>query len=469
MAMPDVQTMQITLPVKKVLTIPSSKRISNRSGCSKSAEPSPVGLFRLKDGGAVTASADNDLTNLNWLQKPHVLNSLCSSLAESPARVRAMRRMPAKRTGETKTNIPVNGERYDSDKAFDSILAVRNRRTGSGRMPTKPPLSFACMIFMAIESSPDKMLPVREIYNWIMKKFPFFRTASPGWKNSVRHNLSLNKCFRKVEKSIRNSPSASPVSKGSCWAVDKEYRKSLLTALKRTPYHPYHQYFTPCSDGFVGLSGIEAISVASSKPFDTAEKEAAFTMCMISNTPDRNTTPVTPIILHAIELDHSYAKKPQKNRGLCLADVAAAASLLHFQSTLDGAGSPCSNHSDGRESIESSDIDDVIDKDYDFTVMESEEELEVKVNKLENSLSDSGYVDTPQLLAKHVTMEELGVNALLHLANSPALVANCNSNNSNTPSISPSLEQFPPKFTSTPAKDSIQVLPINPVHRSCIV
>ena len=27
---------------------------------------------------------------------------------------------------------------------------------------------------------------------------------------------------------------------------------------------------------------------------DTAEKEAAFTMCMISNTPDRNTTPVTP-------------------------------------------------------------------------------------------------------------------------------------------------------------------------------
>ena len=59
------------------------------------------------------------------------------------------------------------------------------------------------------------------------------------------------------------------------------------------------------------MSGIEAISVASSKPFgklgvihhykcyvvvyiDTAEKEAAFTMCMISNTPDRNTTPVTP-------------------------------------------------------------------------------------------------------------------------------------------------------------------------------
>jgi len=104
--------------------------------------------------------------------------------------------------------------------------------------------------------------------------------------------------------------------------------------------------------------------------------------------------------------------------------------------------------------------------------MESEEELEInhKVTKLEDSLSDSGYVDTsPQLLelAKHITMEELGVNALLHLANSPALAANCNSNNSNTPhSISPSLEQFPPKFTSTPAKDSIQVLPIHPLNES---
>jgi len=153
-----------------------------------------------------------------------------------------------------------------------------------------------------------------------------------------------------------------------------------------------------------------------------------------------------------------------------LADVAAAASLLHFQNTLDEtAGSPYSQHSDGRDSIESSDEElNEVDKDYDFS-MESEDELELNDkagSKLDNSLSDSGYVDaSPQLLelAKHVTMEELGVNALLHLANSPALVANCNGNNSNTPSISPSaLEQFPPRFTSTPAKDSIQVLPLHP-------
>jgi hypothetical protein len=53
---------------------------------------------------------------------------------------------------------------------------------------------------MAIEDSPQRALPVKEIYAWILEHFPYFKNAPTGWKNSVRHNLSLNKCFRKVEK-----------------------------------------------------------------------------------------------------------------------------------------------------------------------------------------------------------------------------------------------------------------------------
>lgn len=64
----------------------------------------------------------------------------------------------------------------------------------------KPPYSFSCLIFMAIEDSEQKALPVKEIYTWILNHFPYFRNAPTGWKNSVRHNLSLNKCFQKVEK-----------------------------------------------------------------------------------------------------------------------------------------------------------------------------------------------------------------------------------------------------------------------------
>ena len=65
----------------------------------------------------------------------------------------------------------------------------------------KPPFSFSCLIFMAIEESPTKRLPVKDIYDWIVNNFAFFRAAPAGWRNSVRHNLSLNKCFRKVDKS----------------------------------------------------------------------------------------------------------------------------------------------------------------------------------------------------------------------------------------------------------------------------
>lgn len=74
---------------------------------------------------------------------------------------------------------------------------------------SKPPYSFSCLIFMAIEDSPIKALPVKDIYGWIVDHFPYYKNAPTGWKNSVRHNLSLNKCFRKVEKapvSIVNIP-----------------------------------------------------------------------------------------------------------------------------------------------------------------------------------------------------------------------------------------------------------------------
>lgn len=37
----------------------------------------------------------------------------------------------------------------------------------------------------------------------------------------------------------------SSFSKGGLWTVDADYRRSLLAALKRSPYHPYHSYFTP--------------------------------------------------------------------------------------------------------------------------------------------------------------------------------------------------------------------------------
>ncbi|XP_064828776.1 forkhead box protein N1-like [Oncorhynchus masou masou] len=79
----------------------------------------------------------------------------------------------------------------------------------------KPIYSYSILIFMALRNSKTGSLPVSEIYRFMTEHFPYFKTAPDGWKNSVRHNLSLNKCFEKVENKIGNSS-----RKGCLWALN---------------------------------------------------------------------------------------------------------------------------------------------------------------------------------------------------------------------------------------------------------
>lgn len=70
---------------------------------------------------------------------------------------------------------------------------------------------------MAIRASPSQELYLTDIYSYVQKNFPFYRKEDKGWKNSIRHNLSLNKSFLR-----KPPPNRTEGRKSSLWFIDPQ-------------------------------------------------------------------------------------------------------------------------------------------------------------------------------------------------------------------------------------------------------
>ncbi|KAM3609055.1 uncharacterized protein V6R79_009128 [Siganus canaliculatus] len=89
----------------------------------------------------------------------------------------------------------------------------------------RPPFTYATLIRQAIMETSDMQLTLNEIYNWFTRTFAYFRSNAATWKNAVRHNLSLHKCFVRVEN-----------VKGAVWTVDEvEYQRRRSQKMTGSP------------------------------------------------------------------------------------------------------------------------------------------------------------------------------------------------------------------------------------------
>ncbi|KAF2832427.1 hypothetical protein CC86DRAFT_280306 [Ophiobolus disseminans] len=78
----------------------------------------------------------------------------------------------------------------------------------------RPTANYVVLIHEAISSSPTGQMNLQQIYNYIERKYPWykFKTTTSGWQSSVRHNLGQHDAFVKGDKE----------GKGFNWKVNQE-------------------------------------------------------------------------------------------------------------------------------------------------------------------------------------------------------------------------------------------------------
>ncbi|MEQ2217760.1 hypothetical protein XENOCAPTIV_021780 [Xenoophorus captivus] len=158
--------------------------------------------------GEVTASSAAEQTENN------MLNDQNPELKEVDIRhdVQGMRPQELDLDGGRSKTSEEEWDKEQHEEGEEEVTTTTTPTSCSSEKPSdKPNQSYIALISKAILASEEKKLLLCDIYQWIMDHYPYFKSKDKNWRNSVRHNLSLNDCFIKAGRSDNG--------KGHFWAI----------------------------------------------------------------------------------------------------------------------------------------------------------------------------------------------------------------------------------------------------------
>ncbi|KAI9781299.1 MAG: hypothetical protein M1839_006092 [Geoglossum umbratile] len=118
---------------------------------------------------------------------------------------------PSSHTDKTELRASPSSNKDRASEDADPQYTVGDDMDGGEDEANQP---YAQLIYKALMSTPEHKMVLTEIYNWFRNNFEKYKKAKgKGWQNSIRHNLSMNGAFTKVEK-------ADDSAKGFIWVLE---------------------------------------------------------------------------------------------------------------------------------------------------------------------------------------------------------------------------------------------------------
>ena len=173
----------------------------------------------------MTQDVDESLTNLDWLLNLNINVKITTPTTPAWREPQAVSFQSTSSTTKVLTNC-ANPHRPTGAIPSSQTRCISKGPVESRQNPhTKPPYTYTTLICMALRESKKDKVTLSRIYTWITENFPYYKSAEPSWRNSIRHNLSLNKCFLKIARRP-DEP-----GKGGFWCLNPEYADMFVDGI----------------------------------------------------------------------------------------------------------------------------------------------------------------------------------------------------------------------------------------------